>query len=152
MISTQEIIDYIDAHNIKLVIDKKGILPDSIHGIYLYIKDELPPTIVINYNIDLNTPYGRCVLAEEIGHYETTITKTILNPEQQTFFHRDGYHCVNYSKAEREARIWGAEFLMPTVDFIKTLKEFSITGESIIDYFGVTDEFLKLRLETLKLN
>lgn len=149
MISNQEIYDYIDNNGIKLVIDKEGLLPQSIKGLYVFIKGELPPTIVLSGEVDLSTAYGRCILAEEIGHYETTVYKTILNKEQQTFFHREQYHCVSYIQAEREARKWGARFLMPEKEFIKKLKEFALTGESLSDYFGVTDEFIKMRLNML---
>lgn len=149
MLSNQEIMEYLDKKGINLVIDVKCMLPESIHGLYIHIKGELPPTIVIDSAIDLSTPYGRCVLAEEIGHHETTIYKTILNEEQQTFFHRDGYQCVKYARAEKEARQWGANFLIPTDEFKEKLKEFAITGESLADYFNVTEEFIKIKLDYL---
>lgn len=38
---------------------------------------------------------------------------------------------------------------MPEKEFIKKLKEFALTGESLSDYFGVTDEFIKMRLNML---
>lgn len=122
------------------IIKKDVSLPSSIFGYYCYDGDSY--YILINKKILENKKIYRCVLAEEIGHYRTTIGD--ITPRK--------YMCykdkLEIDKKERVALKWATEFLIPTnslIDYIKDKDILSIT--TLTDYFCVTKDFIMTKFD-----
>ena len=71
-----------------------------------------------------------CVLAEELGHYYTTIGD-ILDQSK-----------IDNRKQERKARAWGYEKLVPINSLIQASKERVKNRHELAKYLNVTEKFL----------
>ena len=122
------------------IIKEFATLPESILGYYYC--DTNYYVILINESIKRDARLYRCVLAEEIGHYRTTIGD--ITPRK--------YMCykdrLTIDKKEQSALKWATDFMIPTqmlLDFLKEHKQPTIIELS--DYFNVTEDFLMRKLE-----
>ncbi len=77
----------------------------------------------------------KCVLAEELGHYYTTIGRIT-----------DLKNVVN-RKQERQAREWSFEMLVPLKSIIKASYAGCTNLFELSEYLDVTEEFLKDALQ-----
>lgn len=79
----------------------------------------------------LTSTKKNCVLAEELGHYYTTVGNIIELKNQSDI------------KQERRARIWAYEKLISISDLIKCFEAHCQTIYDYAEYLGTTEEFLK---------
>lgn len=103
-------------------------MPERIKGLY---GDNC---IWINKNIDLYSEKA-CVLAEEIGHHETTVGNIL---DQSDLSNR---------KQERRARTWAYRELVPLHKIVQASKEGINNQYELAEYLCVTENFL---IEALK--
>lgn len=97
----------------------------------LKTKDGLCKGNRIAINKKLDTAKEKCcVLAEELGHYCTTVGD-ITNQTK-----------INNRKQELKARRWGYEKLIGVVDIINAYNEGAKDKYDLAEYFGVTESFL----------
>ena len=88
----------------------------------------------------MSPPHFRCVLAEELGHHYTTVGSCL----PRTYFHyRDR---VEVSRAEYRALRWAAQWLMPLDKLAQALKRGIVEIWDLADYFYVTEDMAKFRL------
>lgn len=80
---------------------------------------------------DMNTTEKSCVLAEELGHYYTTVGDILdMNvPENR--------------KQERQARLWGYNRVIGLFGLIKAYEHGCKDKYEIADYLDVTEEYLE---------
>lgn len=80
---------------------------------------------------DMNTTEKSCVLAEELGHYYTTVGNILdMNvPENR--------------KQERQARLWGYNRSIGLFGLIRAYEHGCKDKYEIADYLDVTDEYLE---------
>lgn len=106
----------------KLPIAKlKGLYCDNV----IYISDRVETERELN-----------CILAEELGHYETT-TGDIL-----------GQACTKNEKQELRARTWAHEHLLKVDDIVVAYKNGCRTVYDVSDYLDITEAFLLEACET----
>lgn len=86
-------------------------------------------TIAINKNID-TTVEKTCILAEELGHYYTTVGNIV---DQKQVFN---------SRLERRARAWGYQRLVPLDKLILAYRQGVRTRYELAEFLGVTEQFL----------
>ncbi|WP_202708812.1 peptidase [Sporosalibacterium faouarense] len=102
------------------IIDKCGIilkfiyLPNSVLAYYTFDSDYY--IILINESIRNNERLCRTVLAEEIGHYRTTIGD--ITPRKYMSY-RDK---INVDKKELLDLRWVADFIIPTDQLLSFMK------------------------------
>lgn len=80
---------------------------------------------------DMNTTEKSCVLAEELGHYYTTVGNILdMNvPENR--------------KQERQARLWGYNRVIGLLGLIRAYEHGCKDKYEIADYLDVTEEYLE---------
>ncbi len=86
--------------------------------------------IGINKNIGTSTEKA-CVLAEELGHHQTTVGNIIdlKDPHNQ--------------KQERQARLWAYNKLIGLMGLINAYEHGCRTRHDVAEYLDVTEEFLQ---------
>lgn len=72
-----------------------------------------------------------CVLAEELGHYHTTVGNIIDMSDSQN------------RKQERQARLWGYNKLIGLTGIIQAFRAGCHSRHETAEYLGVTEEFLQ---------
>ena len=88
---------------------------------------------------DINTSVEKaCVLAEELGHYHTTVGN-ILDQS-----------IVSNRKQELRARVWAYNHLIGLIGIIKAFEHHCDSLNSMADYLGVTEKFLEEALAYYK--
>jgi len=121
------------------IIKEFAALPDQILGYYYC--DGNYYVILINEKIRGDEKLYRCVLAEEIGHYRTTIGD--ITPRK--YCDRDR---LKIDKMELLALKWATEFIVPTEKLLESLKEFKLPSiDMLVDQFQVTYDFMLQKLE-----
>ena len=80
---------------------------------------------------DMNTTEKSCVLAEELGHYYTTVGD-ILN-----------MNVSENRKQERQARLWGYNRVIGLFGLIRAYEHGCKDKYEIAEYLDVTDEYLE---------
>lgn len=87
---------------------------------------------------DMNTTEKSCVLAEELGHYYTTVGDILdMNvPENR--------------KQERQARLWAYNKLIGLTGLIRAYEHGCKSRYEIADYLEVTEEYLEECIECYK--
>ena len=122
------------------IIKEFATLPDEILGYYYCDGDYY--IILINESIRNNERLYRCILAEEIGHYRTTIGD--ITPRKYMCY-RDR---LRIDKMELQALKWAADFMIPTDMLLSYLQDrIQPTVAELVDYFFVTQEFMMQKLE-----
>lgn len=136
----------ISTEKLETILDKCQILklyaplPQSVLGYYYCHKDYY--IILINEKIKNNERLYRAVLAEEIGHYRTTIGD--ITPRKYMCYSER----IELDKKELAALKWATDFLVPTDKLIDTIKnKVALTFEELLDHFYVTEEFLMLKFK-----
>lgn len=125
----EKVEDMIYARNITLI--KDDIPVDKMKGLYF------DNTIV--YDRSLSTSAEKiCVLAEEIGHFETSVGN-ILDQSQTA-----------NRKQERKAHRWAVQELISLDDIIRAGKEGINNYYELAEFLNITEEFLREGLEHLK--
>lgn len=115
-----------EENNIEIIED---ILPvDHLKGIY---SDNL---IFLSVKID-NEVERNCVLAEELGHFETSAGNILAQNK-----------VVNI-KQELKARRWAVDELIKVEDFIKAFDAGIRNRFELAEYLEVTEEFIELALD-----
>lgn len=115
-------------------------LPESILGYYYC--DGNYYMIMLNESIQCNERLDRCVLAEEIGHYHTSIGD--ITPRKYMCY-RDR---LSMDKQELQAMRWATDFLIPTELLLDTIRiNKTVTLPELSDCFMVTYDFLKQKFE-----
>lgn len=71
-----------------------------------------------------------CVLAEELGHYFTTVGN-ILDQSN-----------TNNKRQERKARVWGYDYLVKVEDLVTALLEGCSNSFEVAEFLGVTENCL----------
>ena len=71
-----------------------------------------------------------CVLAEELGHYFTTVGNILDQSD------------TNNKRQERKARIWGYDHLVKIEDLITALSEGCSNLFEVAEFLDVTEEYL----------
>lgn len=85
--------------------------------------------IAINKHIE-TTAEKTCILAEELGHYYTTVGN-ILDQKK-----------ITNRKLERRARAWAYRRLVPLDKLVKAYKEGIRTKHELAEYLDITERFL----------
>lgn len=117
-------------------------LPEYVLGYYTF--DNGYYIILINEIIKNEEKLLRSVLAEEIGHYRTTIGD--LTPRKYMCYSKR----IEIDKKELLALKWATDFLIPTEMLLQKIKnETTLNIHDLIDYFHVTKEFFMQKLEFL---
>ena len=93
---------------------------------------------VIALNQNLNIAKKTCVLAEELGHYFTTVGDIIDQTD------------VNNRKQEIKARKWGYCKLVNIEGLVEACKQGCRNINEIAEYLEVTEEFLQDALQYFK--
>lgn len=101
--------------------DAKGLIKNDVIG--------------LNKNIDTSSEKA-CVLAEELGHYHTTVGN-IINQDN-----------VSNRKQERIARLWAYNKLIGLHGIVDACNNKCSNKYEIAEYLGVTVEFLDEAIET----
>lgn len=107
-------------------IDPEGELDGLCIGDKIFIRNNLT-------NIEKG-----CTLAEELGHYYTTVGD-ILDPKK-----------VENRKQERKARAWGYERLVGIIDLVNAYKNGVRNRYELAEYLDVTEEFIEDALNYYK--
>ena len=110
MRKTSELINLMNKCEIEFSID---CLPEHILGYYQF--DGEGDYILINKSIESTPALFRTVLAEEIGHYFTTIGQ---NEPKRYMCSRDR---ISIDKCEEAALRWACNFLLPTDSLISLM-------------------------------
>ena len=118
--------ELIEAKNIELV--KEKIPLKNIKGLYF---DNI---IVLNSKINTEVE-KKCVLAEELGHYETSSGNILAQNK-----------IINL-KQESKARGWAVDELIKVEDFIKAFDAGVRNRFELAEYLEVTEEFIELALD-----
>lgn len=114
--------DYLDEHNIKLI--ETRIPSEKVKGLYF------DDTIVLDDRI--GTEAERiCILAEEIGHYETAYTCALSSK------------CMHTDKQESAALRWACYELIPLYRFIDCFNNGLRNRYECAEYLGVTEDFIE---------
>jgi len=110
-----------------------------VRAIYLHIPNTKP---VIGYcpQLENDMCLFRTIFSEELGHHFTS-TGRALPKEYYNYADR-----ITISRVEYRAMRWGANFLMPISRLDKALKEGNTETWQLAEYFRVTEEFIKFRL------
>lgn len=96
----------------KMKVEYDKTMPGKIGG--LYIRDEIDPDGLIIVSDNLDYYKQNCVIAEEIGHHETT-TCNIINAYSKQYD-------VNAAKQEIQARRYGYNLVLPLKKLIECYK------------------------------
>ena len=115
---------------------------EGIEVIYLPFRGRLKglyydKIIAINKHID-TTAEETCILAEELGHYYTTVGN-IVDQKQ-----------VSNRRLERRARAWAYQKLVPLDKLVLAYKEGIRTKYELAEFLGVTEQFLAEALKYYK--
>lgn len=113
-----------EAHNEKVDIINYQFNSDKIKGLYCN------GTIALNKNIQTETEKS-CVLAEELGHYYTTVGN-ILDQSK-----------VENRKQEQKARAWAYDKLVNLQGIIKVYESGYDSLHEAAEYLEVTEDFLR---------
>lgn len=121
MTDYETLLDFADKHQV-IVTEKFDLSGTRLKGLYC------DATIAIDKN--LTQSEKTCVLAEELGHHNTSFGNIIdLND-------------ISNRKQERCARVWAYYYMLNFSDLIKAYKHNCQNRYEIAEYLGITEEFL----------
>ncbi|MBF4693909.1 ImmA/IrrE family metallo-endopeptidase [Fusibacter ferrireducens] len=124
----KNLLDHIEKKNIAFVEHKIPV--KDVKGLYF---DE---TIILDQTQIETEAEMACILAEEIGHYETS-AGNILDQES-----------LKNIKQEKMARRWAHKKLIPLEKFIDCFKYGCHDQYEVSERIGVTNEFLRETVDT----
>lgn len=127
------------------IIEKENIIFEEINiqygnskGIYFDIPG-IPPTIGISKSIVNDRCKYLSVIAEEVGHYFTSVGNLTIKSENYS-------EKLQKNKKENKAKSWAANFLISDEDFVQALYNCISTPCDLCDSFNVTDEILRYKI------
>ncbi|TCO79089.1 ImmA/IrrE family metallo-endopeptidase [Marinisporobacter balticus] len=137
MIETSELENIIHKYHI---IKEFTSLPESALGFYFYDGDY--SMILISESLKNNERLYRTILAEEIGHFMTTVGD--ITPRRYLRYSEQ----IEIDKKELVALRWAVDFLLPTQMVLEVLRDRkACTVDELVDYFYVTKDFLMKKFE-----
>ena len=89
-------------------------------------------------NKSLNDKEKYCVLAEELGHYETSYGNIL------------DQNSINNVKQELKARRWGYKHIVTLEGIIEAFENNCLNEYEMAEYLGVTDEYFRECIEDYK--
>lgn len=101
-------------------------LPKKLKGFFYEDKDF--KIIFLDKSIETEAEKN-CILAEELGHYKTSIGNIIDQSK------------ISNSKQEMKARAWGYEKLVSLENLVKAYKHKCADVYEMAEYLNVTDEY-----------
>ena len=115
---------------------------EHVKVLYLPMRENLKglyydQVIALNKNIE-TTAEKTCVLAEELGHYYTTVGD-ILDQRK-----------IQNRKLERRARAWANKKLVPLDNLIQAFNDGIRTRYEMAEYLGVTERFFEAAIKYYK--
>lgn len=119
----------------EVIVDDDADLPPNIKG--YYTNKNATNLILLNKHLMTSTEKA-CILAEEIGHYYTTVGN-ILDQSK-----------IENRKQERRARAWAYEKLVPLDKLSKAYKTGFSNHYELAEILDVTEEFLEEALQYYK--
>lgn len=131
------------AHDENIIIHYTDYIPGNLGGLYVEIPG-LGPVINILNSIKNNKKEFTEVLAEEIGHYFTSIGDSISKVNSYT-------DKLNILRCENKANKWACEFLIREDELIDALNKNINCIHDLAEYLDVDVEILLKRLEYLAL-
>ena len=121
MTDYETLLDFADKHQV-IVTEKFDLSGTRLKGLYC------DATIAIDKN--LTQSEKACVLAEELGHHNTSSGNII------------DFNDISNRKQERCARVWAYYYMLSFSDLIKAYKHNCQNRYEIAEYLGITEEFL----------
>lgn len=115
-----------------------------IQGVY-FVGQYMPPVIGLHYELKHDSCLLRSVMAEELGHHYTTVGECI----PRKFYNYSNRLII--SKVEYKALCWGANYLIKNDDLQFAKKEGLQTVSEFAEYFNITTELMRVRLEQYNL-
>lgn len=100
----------------------------------------LPPIVGINKTLLKKKADFRCVLAEELGHYFTSVGRS------DTHKHIRYHERLKIIRTEYRALKWAALFLIPTEELSNAIENGYTSIWDLAHHFNVTADMIKFRL------
>lgn len=110
-----------------LLLDDQSPMLANIKG--YYTNESGIDLILINKRVE-TIAEKVCILAEELGHYHTTVGNILDQSKLQN------------RKQERRARAWSYQRLLPLENLIKAHKTGIRTRHELAEYLGITEQYL----------
>lgn len=136
MKNLKDIFEIIEKENI--IFEESNIQHEDTSGMYLNIPD-IAPVICISKSINNNRCKYLCVIAEELGHYFTTVGN--LTVKSQNYSEK-----IQKEKKEKKAKLWASKLLISDKDFVQALYKCIPNQYNMCDYLNVTSEILKFKI------
>lgn len=129
---------YADEHCIRVF---EHDLPDPVLALYM-AEPDIPPTILLSPSLRTNPRLRRCIMAEELGHHETSRG---FNTIRHYATYQD---MLNVVRVEHRARRWAVRQLISDDALLRLIKsETSITYHDASEYFDVIPAYMRLRMQ-----
>lgn len=119
----EELLDHAEKENIN-VIEDYDLSDTRLKGLYC------DGVVALDKNIETESE-RRCVLAEELGHYHTTVGD-ILDPSSSS-----------NRKQELHARVWAYNKLIGLNGIVDAYKHGCLSSHEVAEYLNVTEAFLQ---------
>ena len=117
---------------------------EHLYGLYIF-HPVLGPVIILDESLKNHRRLHKCVLAEEIGHYNTA-------PRSNYLIAYGSYNNkIIMSQDERKALQWATDFLIPDVDLTKAVHSGCRSCFELAEYFDVTEWLVYRKLGFLKM-
>ena len=137
MKTTYQLMQIIRNNNILFEINS---LPEDRLGFYQHSSHAT--VIIIDDSLNNDPIHFKCILAEEIGHYFTTIGDNM--PYKGITYRKR----VAIDKEEEKAIKWAVDYLIDTTRLLHYLStNLYDRFDELVDYFEVTEEYLLLKLQ-----
>ncbi|HEY5586377.1 MAG TPA: ImmA/IrrE family metallo-endopeptidase [Ruminiclostridium sp.] len=121
------LVEECDKESINIIIKN---LPNNLKGLY-FVDDETEPIIVLDHSLATDAEKA-CVLAEELGHYYTSIGN-LLSPNTDKTAIR---------KQEEVAKRWAVKKLVSLKNIVQAYKTGCRDMFEMAEYLNVTELFL----------
>lgn len=132
------------AYDENIIIHYTDHIPGNLGGLYIEIPG-LGPVINILNSIKNNKKEFTEVLAEEIGHYFTSVGDSISKVNNYT-------DKLNILRCEIKALRWATDFLVTEEDLIHAFDNGCNSYYELSEYIGVNEGIIKKKFELLSLN
>jgi len=137
MISSDSLHSLAQEHSITITL---AALPNKIKGIY-HLSSDNQSNIMLNQCLAEGTSEYRSILAEELGHYFTSVGET---PSLSDMPYCDK---VQRDRTELKAMRWAADFLIPTELLLSRIEDCLVSSlQELADAFLVTVELIQHKL------
>ncbi|PTM58338.1 ImmA/IrrE family metallo-endopeptidase [Desmospora activa] len=103
------------------------------------------PAICVNESIRTNVPLVRCVIAEEIGHYYTSVGFGFPRP------YKIFQNQLEIIRGEDRAWRWACDRLLPVDKLQRAVRRGIYTPWDLAEHFRVVEEMVHFRLKVYKI-